>query len=125
MLLIKHLLALVCLNLKYLQLFGAYPYNTDYKTKKLIFVKNVSVQKEKRKHFVLLFIFVVMVCQLLTYRQRFSSVILYEGILYSSIFLFVITLVQVYFESNEKVTELFNLIITFEQRLIQGKLCCG
>lgn len=122
MFLTEHLLKLVCLNNKYLQCLGNYPFKIDYSTKRLFFVNEESLKRENVKLVVLFVIFIVLLYQLLAYRDKFPSVIITEGILYTCIFPLVSILVHIYFKNNCNVTELFNLIVSFEQRLFQGKV---
>lgn len=122
MLITENLLLLVCLHLKYLQMLGNYPFNINSFQNKLHFTSNGSLKRETIKHVMLLLIFLVMVYQLLAYQDQFLKVIIFEGILYTAMFPFVVILVQVYFQRHRNVTELFNLIVKFEQNLFQGKI---
>lgn len=121
MLLTENLLSIVSLHFKYLRKFGTYPYNIDSSTNKLNFEKKRGLKQERLKHAVLLFVHLVMALQISVYHDKFSNVIIYEGILYACLLPFVSIISEVYFRNKGSVTELFNLIITLEQRLFQGK----
>ncbi len=124
MLFTKGLIKLLSINLRYLNIFSTYFYQIDPTSFKLSFRNTKSVNRKLiARCVVLLITLIVMKCQLVFYRNSFPSVTVYESLLYIAAIQGMLAMSYVHYTKGAQIVELYNMLIEFERRLINGNIC--
>ncbi len=71
----------------------------------------------------LLITLIVMKCQVVFYRTSFPSATVYEILLYMAAIQGMLAMSYVHYSKGGQIVELFNMLIKFEQILINGNIC--
>ncbi len=121
MLFTQNLLLLIRFSLRMLSLFRPFPYKLISKSYLLTF-DGKGYKSEIFQHNLQIIFSAVIAFQLYRFRSVFQSGMIYEGILYTFLPLAYVILIRIYFKRNKNVVEIFNILVTFEQKLIRGKI---
>ncbi len=122
MLFTHNLLRFIRLTVKTLNIFGTYPYSMNFDTNKLSFSKHNGLIRQNLKHIGFLIFSLVGLIQLIHYKSKFPQGVFFESIVFTVTVPAQVILVDVYLRKSYKVVELFNLIVTFERKLLHGNL---
>ncbi len=120
MLLTHNFISAVRFHLYFLTLFQPFPFKFIPNSKFLTFT-NISLKRELFQHGLQILTSIIIGFQLYRFRSLFPMAIIFEGILYLFLSPVFAVLARVYFKGNKCVVELFNVLVTFEQKLINGK----
>ncbi len=115
-----NLIYLIRFSLNFLTIFEPFPYKLSKKSNMLSF-SNSGLKSEIFKYNVQVMLSMCIIFQLFRFQSLFQFGLIYEGILYGFLPLTFVILIRIYFKRNENVVELFNMLVIFEQKLINGK----
>lgn len=120
MLLSHKLIRFIRLNVKTLHLIGSYPISINFENNQLSFSKQDGLMKQNLKHFGFIVFVIISFVQIIYYKPKFSEGVIFESIFFTFAVPPLVLAHDVYMRRGKLVVELFNLILTFEQKLITG-----
>lgn len=117
----QNLLKLIVLHIQFVNKYGPHFYKIDPLTYKLSFQSTAGIKLEMfTKCLIVCCIGIATKLQLLLFRKNFPTAMVYEGILYIVATHSFVAITYVYYSRGSQVVELFNLLTTFEKKLING-----